>query len=121
MSLVAYSLGADWLMLQSKVAASASMTVVEELPTPLQYTLLIQLCSTQWSALWDSLNHVVRGKGSKAHVPKILIKAMVWLAILLTLNSGVGWTDFWLHETTKTGEFTFEGHVRADKHGSLTS
>lgn len=105
MSLVAYSLAADWLFLQAKVASSSSVNVIEELPTPLQYTLLVQLCSTQWSALVDSLHHVLGGKGSKAHVPKILIKAMIWLTVLLSLTSAVGWTDFWLHETTKTGKF----------------
>ncbi|PWN47426.1 hypothetical protein IE53DRAFT_251068 [Violaceomyces palustris] len=103
MSLVAYSLAADWLLLQARVAESPSASVTEQLPTPLQYALLLQLCgANSFEALTNTMHHVFRNKGSCASVPSLLKKAFTWLVVLWTLTTAIGWTDFWLHETTKT-------------------
>lgn len=113
MSLVAYSLAADWLVLQGRVAESASASVAEQLPTPLQYSLLVQLCgANSFEAVKMALQHTLRNKGSRASVPTILRKALNWLIVLLLFTNAIGWTDFWLHETTKTGELALHASFR---------
>ena len=102
MSLIAYSLAIDWLVLQSQVAESPSMDLQEKLPTPLQYSLLLQICGANTvHAVVDTVRHMLHGKGSRVKVPPMLRKALAWLVTLLLLNTIIGWTDFALHETVK--------------------
>ncbi|KAN0061848.1 hypothetical protein ACQY0O_005841 [Thecaphora frezii] len=102
MSLIAYSLATDWLILQSQVAESPSVAQREKLPTPMQYALLLQLCSGQsLEAIWNTMRHIFFHKGSRASVPSLLKKAVTWLIVLVSVNVAIAWTDFWLHETVK--------------------
>ncbi|PWN46044.1 hypothetical protein IE81DRAFT_81347 [Ceraceosorus guamensis] len=103
MSLVAYSLAADWLTLQEKVANSGSADKVEQLPTPLQYALLLQVCgANSLESISHSVKHMFKSKGSHASVPNMLRKAVAWLIVLIGLTSACAWVDFWLHESTRT-------------------
>ncbi|EPQ31163.1 uncharacterized protein PFL1_01351 [Pseudozyma flocculosa PF-1] len=102
MALIAYSLATDWLILQARVAESPSAALREKLPTPMQYALLLQLCSSQsLEAVWNTLRHIFLDRGSRATVPGLLKKAVTWLIVLLLVNTAIAWTDFWLHETVK--------------------
>lgn len=104
MGLIAYGLAADWIQLQERVATSYNVDLTDQLPTPLQYALLTRICSTNSiSSIFDTIQHWNRTRKTSlgASIPVMLKKALLWLILLLFLQTSIAWLDFVLHETTR--------------------
>ncbi|KAL9935782.1 hypothetical protein V8E36_005359 [Tilletia maclaganii] len=103
MGLVTYSLASSWLQLQTDIARRSSYALTEQLPTPLQFALLTQICgANSFEAVWNTARHMARSRRTRTTIPSILTKAFAWLTSLLLLTSAIAALDVYLHETMKT-------------------
>ncbi|UZJ54449.1 hypothetical protein CBS101457_003769 [Exobasidium rhododendri] len=104
MGMIAYGIAADWMQLQDRVANSSEVDYGVELPSPLQYVLLTRLCSSNsFSSIIQTLQHWHEIRSfNRSGLPKLLKKALVWLIVLLSLQTSTAWLDFLMHETTRT-------------------
>ncbi|CAD6886088.1 unnamed protein product [Tilletia controversa] len=105
MGLVTYSLASSWLQLQTDIARHRSMALAEQLPTPLQYALLTQICgANSFEAVYNTMRHMIRSRSTRTTVPSILKQAFAWLVSLLLLTTAITGLDIYLHETMRTVE-----------------
>ncbi|KAK0549816.1 hypothetical protein OC846_000283 [Tilletia horrida] len=103
MGLVTYSLASSWLQLQTDIAHRGSLRLTEQLPTPLQYALLTQICgANSFEALYNTIRHLIRSRRTRTTIPSILKQAFAWLTSLLLLSSVIAALDVYLHETMRT-------------------
>ncbi|KAK0519328.1 hypothetical protein OC834_007420 [Tilletia horrida] len=103
MGLVTYSLASSWLQLQTDIARRRSLALSEQLPTPLQYALLTQICgANSFEAVYNTLRHMVRSRAHRTTIPSILKQAFAWLSALLLLTTSIAGLDVYLHESMRT-------------------
>ncbi|KAE8231339.1 hypothetical protein CF326_g3648 [Tilletia indica] len=105
MGLVTYSLASSWLQLQTDIARHRSLALTEQLPTPLQYALLTQICgANSFEAVYNTMRHMIRSRTTRTTIPSILKQAFAWLTSLLLLTTTIALLDVYLHESMRTVE-----------------
>ncbi|KAJ8521840.1 hypothetical protein ONZ45_g1529 [Pleurotus djamor] len=103
MGVVAVTAASSWLAAQTHANSQAS------LPTPAQYTLLLQMCmSANLPSLWFATNYAFTSSSKRASLPSIFSKVFSSLLIAFIFSHGIGVFDFLLHTGTTAEPFLID-------------
>lgn len=97
--LYAFRVARDWLLTAHKEASESD----EDLPTPLQYGLVVDLLSgSGLAALVQAVRYMTRSHRRRARASSMLSRSFLVILTIFVLKNVISAVDLWLHTVTAT-------------------
>ncbi|KAF5383634.1 hypothetical protein D9615_003801 [Tricholomella constricta] len=118
MALLAYLVALKWLAAQT-ASGTNGIGYSSELPTPLQYGLMLRLIGADLFSLWDSTRYLIWGSNKRAKTPQSFLVVFITALLSYVLTHAVGGADFWLHNTTSAAVLNVTSRIASPPNYSI--